>query len=96
MRPNERHHRSLNGEDRGVKGTRRPFSWVRYWGKMTLGVLFIVVAIALAMLFASSLKGPHDRFTDFVRVLGFAMCGAVGGLGLLFIRWAFAESDSNR
>ena len=96
MRPKERRRRSLSGDDRGVKGTRRPFSWVRYWGKMALGVLFIAVAIGLATLFASSLKGPHDRFTDFIRVLSFAMCGAVGLLGLLFIRWAFAESDSIR
>lgn len=81
----------LSGDDGGLRQSRPPFSFVRYWGKMFVGLLLVVISATLLLAVTSRLKTLHDGTADFVRLVWIGACGAVALLGILFIRWAFAE-----
>ena len=86
----------ISGDDRGIRPARPPFSIVRYWGKIFMGLLLLVISVAGGAAFSSRLGTTHGTATDFVRVLAYVICGAIAVLGIQFIRWAFAEGDRAR
>jgi hypothetical protein len=63
---------------------------------MFVGLILILASLFVLMLFASHLKAEHDGFADFVRLVSYGICGAIAVLGVLFIKWAFAEGDRTR
>jgi hypothetical protein len=80
-----------SGDDGGLRQSRQPFSFVRYWGKIFVGVLLVFTSAVLLLAVTSRLNALHGRTADFVRLVWIGACGGVTLLGILFIRWAFAE-----
>jgi hypothetical protein len=81
----------LSGDDGGLRTARPPFSFIRYWGKIFLGVMFLALSAATLLVFSNRLKLEHGGAADFVRLIVIGMGGVIALLGILFIRWAFAE-----
>jgi len=52
--------------------------------------MFLVLS-AVTMLVCSNLKLEHGGVADFVWLIVVGMAGMIALLGILFIRWAFAE-----
>src|SRR5580704_4501029 len=84
----------LSGYDGGLRPARPPFSFIRYWGKVVLGLTLVSASALVLAAFISRLKAEHGGFADFVRLIGFGICGVIALLGIWFIRWAFAETRS--
>ena len=86
----------LNGDDGGLLSARPPFSFIRYWGKIFLGVVLLACSVITLFVFNSRLKTQHGGTADFVRLIVLGMCGAIALVGVLFIRWAFAEEGRSQ
>src|SRR5215469_3618671 len=61
------HQNRLSGDDGGLRPARPPFSFVRYWGKIFLGVTLLTSSALLLMTFTSRMKAEHGGIADFVR-----------------------------
>ncbi|MGB9254029.1 MAG: hypothetical protein WCC25_04245 [Candidatus Korobacteraceae bacterium] len=96
MRQGKRHRIELSGDDGGLRPAHPPFSFVRYWGKILLGVVLLSGSFLTLLAFSSRLKTQHGGAADFLRLIAIGMSGAVALLGILFIRWAFAERSRSK
>jgi hypothetical protein len=87
---------ALEGDDHGIRPARPPFSFIRYWGKIFLGLMFLLTSVFTLLALMSRVKSGHDTAADLVRLVSIGMSGAIALTGVLFIRWAFAERDRTK